>query len=295
MVESRVPRTYPSISVVTPSYNQGAFLKGTIRSVLDQKYPNLEYIVIDGGSKDKSVDIIRNYEERLAYWVSEADRGQAHALNKGFAKATGDIFCWINSDDLLTPGTLHRVADYFNENPDAHWCTGGCQTIEGDGKVRKEQVVDVGAPLSRWLTHINYNRAAILQPSTFWTRKAWQDVGGVQETLHYAFDFDFFYQIRKKFGTPGELNAILSQFRLHRESKSVSQKRQFLHEMMGIAREEMAELPASEKAEVEVWLKKERRNEFFFEQQLARQRGDLLGHWKWRFRSWTHRFGLGLK
>jgi len=97
---------FPRISVITPSYNQGHFLDQTIRSVLDQNYPNLEYIIIDGGSTDQSVEIIKKYEDQLLYWVSEPDRGQSHALNKGFARATGDILCWINSDDCLEKGAL---------------------------------------------------------------------------------------------------------------------------------------------------------------------------------------------
>src|SRR5687768_13083798 len=103
----------PKISIITPSYNQGRFIEETILSVINQNYPNLEYIIIDGGSTDNTVEIIRKYEQHLAYWVSEKDGGQSEAINKGFKKATGDIVCWINSDDFFMPGALSKVADCF--------------------------------------------------------------------------------------------------------------------------------------------------------------------------------------
>src|SRR5882724_9660763 len=114
----------PKISVVTPSFNRGRFLEETILSVLNQNYANLEYIIIDGGSNDETVEIIRRYEDRLAYWISEKDRGQAHAINKGLEKATGDIFAFINSDDLYLPGAFRAVAEYFREHPSCEWLCG---------------------------------------------------------------------------------------------------------------------------------------------------------------------------
>lgn len=279
----------PRISVVTPSYNQGAFLEATIRSVLGQNYPNLEYIVIDGGSSDKSVDIIRKYEERLAYWVSEPDRGQAHAINKGFAKATSDIFCWINSDDLLASGALHRVGSHFVEHSRSVWCTGQCEVIEADGRVRRKLAVDVDGSLSDWLVHMKYNRAAILQPSTFWRSSAHHQVGVLRENLHYVFDFEFFYRIRKAMGAPEKLDSVLSQFRLHGESKTVSRKDAFLLEMIAIAREEMADLPAVEKSVVQSWLNEVRGKECFLRQEKALKQGKRLDHLQWRLRGWAHR------
>ena len=125
----------PLIAIVTPSYNQAQFLEEAILSVVNQDYPNLEYIVIDGGSTDGSVDIIRKYEDRLAYWVSEPDRGQAHAINKGFAKADGEIFNWLNSDDCLLPGAVRRVVETRRRYPTAVAWVGGCHRIRPDGRI----------------------------------------------------------------------------------------------------------------------------------------------------------------
>src|SRR5258708_1539817 len=122
----------PKLSIVTPSYNQGQFLEETILSVLDQKYANLEYIIIDGGSTDESVEIIRRYAKHLAFWVSEKDRGQVHAINKGIAKTTGDIFGFINSDDVYLPGAFNTVVDHFENNPATEWVCGDT-VMFGDG------------------------------------------------------------------------------------------------------------------------------------------------------------------
>ena len=122
----------PKISIVTPSFNQGRFLEETILSVLNQRYPNLEYIVIDGGSTDESVDIIRRYENRLAYWISERDNGQVPAINKGLEQATGDIFAFINSDDVYLPGAFAAVAEYFENYPECEWVCGDTMMF-GDG------------------------------------------------------------------------------------------------------------------------------------------------------------------
>src|SRR5437868_9654465 len=114
----------PKISIVTPSFNQGQFIEETIRSVLDQNYPNLEYLVIDGGSTDQTIEIIRKYEAQFSYWETEKDRGQVHAINKGLARATGDIFAFINSDDIYLPRTFATVAKYFDDHPSAEWICG---------------------------------------------------------------------------------------------------------------------------------------------------------------------------
>ena len=129
-----IPEKQPRISVITPSYNQGEYLEATLRSVLDQDYEELEYVVIDGGSTDGSVQIIERYASRLAYWVSEPDRGHAHALNKGFERATGDILCWINSSDMYYPWTLRTVAEVFTQLPGVEWITGVASWFDVGGR-----------------------------------------------------------------------------------------------------------------------------------------------------------------
>ncbi|SDW04185.1 glycosyltransferase family 2 protein [Thiocapsa roseopersicina] len=277
------------ISVVTPSLNQAKFLEATLQSVLSQGYSRLEHIVVDGASEDGSTMIIDAHSDHLADWVSEPDSGQANAINKGFAKATGDILCWINSDDLLAPGCLQRVADYFSNHPDAVWCTGQCQLINETGVPGQVLEVNAALPSISWLMHFRDNRAAILQPSTFWRREAWEAVGPLREDLHYAFDFEFFYRIREHFGPPGQLDTVLSQFRLHDSSKTVSTGEMFLIEVMDVVREKRSGLSANDRVIVEAWLAAERAKECFIRQQKALKQGNFLMHWRWRVLGWAHR------
>lgn len=187
---------WPRITVVTPSYNQAQYLEQTIRSVLDQNYPNLEYIIMDGGSTDDSAAIIRRYGSRLAHWESEKDRGQGHAINKGFARATGDILCWINSDDYYLPGALYAAALQYLEQP-FDFLYGGCLLrYEGwpqyDYTVRMPQVL-----------HLTSHDLAVFdfidQPSSFFSRRAWAQVAPIDESLTYAFDWDLFIRISQSF------------------------------------------------------------------------------------------------
>src|ERR1051326_2842776 len=131
--------TLPRITVITPSFNQAEFLAQTITSVLGQKYPNIEYMVIDGGSTDGSVDIIRRYEKDLAYWVSEKDRGQTHAINKGLRRATGEIIAYLNSDDYYLPSAFDRVAAHFRAHPDVDLIHGRCRTVDVGGNKTGER------------------------------------------------------------------------------------------------------------------------------------------------------------
>src|SRR5687768_8922387 len=154
------------LSIVTPSYNQGRFLEETILSVLKQGYEPLEYIVIDGGSTDESVSIIKRYEDRLAYWESEKDRGQVHAINKGLAKTTGDIIAYINSDDVYLPGAFTAVADYFEQNPDCQWLCGDTIMF---GTGHKSELVRARVPRSAAQCLAWAYRSP--QPGMFWRRE----------------------------------------------------------------------------------------------------------------------------
>jgi glycosyltransferase involved in cell wall biosynthesis len=187
---------WPRVSVVTPSFNQGQFIEQTIRSVLLQGYPNLEYIIIDGGSTDESVEVIRKYERHFAHWESERDRGQSHAINKGFARATGDVMCWLNSDDFFLPGTLYAVALQYLQEP-FDFLYGGCLLrFEGGGPY--DYTVRMPQTLRRTtedLSVFDY----IDQPSSFYSRRAWEHAGPVDESLTYTFDWDFFIRVSREF------------------------------------------------------------------------------------------------
>jgi glycosyltransferase involved in cell wall biosynthesis len=209
---------FPKISIITPSYNQGQFLEETILSVLKQNYPNMEYIIIDGGSTDNSVDIIKKYENRLAYWVSEKDRGQTHAINKGFHKCTGDILHWLNSDDLLLPGALNLVADFFKQNPNIDCMIGDLEVIAPNGQLltlKKAIPFDFKTAL--------YTSCLVPQPSTLFTRRAWKKTGDLDISLHYQMDFEYFLRMAKAGIKFGLLNKALAKFRLHADSKTVSE------------------------------------------------------------------------
>lgn len=183
----------PRITIITPSFNQARFLEATIRSVLLQDYPALEYIVIDGGSQDGSLDILRRYEPWITRWVSAKDRGQSHAINKGLALATGDLVGWLNSDDRLLPGTLFRVAAAFARAPDAVACVGSARTVDADGRVvysRVEPHHVVRDAIADW------GRAGhVPQPSCFFTRAAAQRAGPLDERYHYVMDVDFWLRL----------------------------------------------------------------------------------------------------
>ena len=219
----RVPSDLcPSITVVTPSYNQAEFLEETICSVIAQDYPNLEYIVMDGGSVDQSVRIIERYSPWIKFWVSEKDEGQADAIHKGFQKATGDIFCWLNSDDVFLPNTLWRVADFFVRNPGKDCVVGGVLWIDAKGQSLYDKW---GAPLANLSVTNTFDRLlywgqyACPQMSTFWRREAYWRVGGLDVNMQFSMDRDLFVRLAKD-KSFGRIHYFLSCFRSHAASKS---------------------------------------------------------------------------
>lgn len=207
----------PKISIVTPSYNQGQFLEETILSVLNQDYPNLEYIIIDGGSTDNSVDIIKKYEDRLAYWVSEPDKGMTDALNKGFRRATGEIFNWINSDDYFLPGAFHAVVDAFSSgNGQLGFVYGDCRHIRADGTIledRKMNDFDAGI--------LRYGRNLFAQPASFFHRRVIDEIDLLNEALPYAMDYEFWIRAYEAGFTFKKIDECLAAFRFHGGSKTV--------------------------------------------------------------------------
>lgn len=210
------PTTAPRISVITPSYNQGQFLEETIRSVLLQGYPNLEYIVIDGESSDNSVAIIEKYAEHLAYWVSEPDRGQTNAINKGFARATGEIMGWLNSDDLLLPGALHAIAQAFMQNPHYQVVTGFRKVIDP----RSRLIINWtrGLPTRHHLLYRN----CIAQESTYWRREVWERLGELDESHNFGMDYDYWQRMLQHGYRFHLLPQYLGAFRLHETSKTTT-------------------------------------------------------------------------
>lgn len=209
----------PTISIVTPSYNQAEFLERTIRSVLDQDYPALEYRVLDGASTDGSVDIIRRYEDRLASWVSEKDEGQADAIARGFAQSTGEIQAWLNSDDAYLPGTLHAVGEYFAAHPEVDFMYGDLLFID---PADRPLVVDV-LPRYEWE---DLRRVCMIpQPASFWRRRAAERVGGIDPRYQFTMDYDFFLRFgeasrRGEVGRIVHLPRLLAGFRWHPQAKS---------------------------------------------------------------------------
>ena len=186
---------YPRISVITPSLNQASFLEESVRSVLLQGYPDLEYIVIDGGSVDGSVEILRKYDDHIAYWESKPDRGHNHAINKGFAQATGDILCWLSSDDFFLPHTLHFVAEFFRERKEAHALVGDCLVVREDGSEYLHE-----GRFTSWIDLAEFwTGYSMPQPAIFWRRVVFEAVGLLDESLPLTSDFDYWFRIARRF------------------------------------------------------------------------------------------------
>jgi glycosyltransferase involved in cell wall biosynthesis len=222
-------RPWPRITVVTPSYNQVEYLEETIRSVLLQGYPNLEYVIIDGGSTDGSVGIIEEYSPWLSFWCSEPDRGQSHAINKGFERATGDILGWINSDDIFYPGALHAAAEGLS---DADLFLGGMVKVrrEGSDYVEvKRSTPYTGQPIHHLRILADGPRHAFhfYQPSLFWRRGLWEKTGALDERYHYVMDVEWCNRALAQGARVSLSVRPLARFLLHEDSKSVALEERF--------------------------------------------------------------------
>jgi glycosyltransferase involved in cell wall biosynthesis len=219
----------PLISIVTPSFNQANFLEATLASVLGQDYRPLEYIVIDGGSTDGSVDILRRHADRLGAWVSEPDHGQTDAINKGLRRARGEVLAYLNSDDLYLPGALSRVAAFFDAHPEVDLVYGDCQLID-----------PAGQPLG-WLPAHEFSlrrtieRAEYIpQPAAFWRRALYNQVGPFDDGLHFAMDYDFFIRAGRA-GQVAHLPHPVAAFRLHPGSKTVATEERHWRETLAVS------------------------------------------------------------
>lgn len=204
----------PLVSIVTPSYNQGHFLEQTIQSVLTQDYPNLEYIIVDGGSTDNSLEIIHQYADKLSWWVSERDNGHADALNKGFAHATGEIYAWLNSDDTYQPGAIQQAVDYLLAHPNISMVYSDANLIDEQGKY-------LGRFPARQTdyAHMLNGSVNIPQATTFFWAHLWQQVGPLDLTLKYAFDYDLWVRLAKV-APIVYLTETWANFRLHEAGKT---------------------------------------------------------------------------
>ena len=234
MVDPSTP--VPKVSIVTPSFNQGRFLAEAMDSVLGQRYPDLEYVVVDGGSSDESVEAIRARQDRLAGWVSETDAGQYDAINKGFARTGGDVMAWLNSDDKYTPWALWTVGEVFRQLPEVQWVTTllplhwderglptKCKPVRGytkEGFFRGHHLQRPG----------EWDKAFIQQESTFWRRSLWENAGGrIDASLQLAGDFELwakFYRHAELYGIPLPLGG----FRMHGEQKTARRMEAYLKE-----------------------------------------------------------------
>lgn len=214
-VATAAPSTAPRISIVTPSFRQAHLIERTIRSVLEQGYPNLEYIVQDGASDDGTAEILARYGDRLRHWESTPDRGQTDAINRGFRHASGEIMAYLNSDDILLPGALNAVAQYFIEHPDV-------DAVYGHRVLIDEQDREIG----RWivpphddavLTWADY----IPQETLFWRRRAWEKVGGAfDDSFHFAMDWDFILRLRDAGAKFARIPRFIGAFRVHEKQKT---------------------------------------------------------------------------
>lgn len=222
---------WPKISIVTPSFNQAQYIEETIRSVLLQGYPNLEYLIIDGGSTDGSVEIIKKYSPWLTYWVSEPDRGQSHAINKGIDKASGDWIAWLNSDDIYLPDTFSKIAATISRSAKTtSWIVG--TTVITDQYLHKtalfkpnmytvskkhKNYISMG-----WVDFIcsGYSRVSIPQPSSFWLRSAVIKAGKIDESLYYIMDYELYIRLAYEGFLPYLINEELAFFRSHQEQKT---------------------------------------------------------------------------
>lgn len=228
--DTPMPARTPRVSVVTPSFRQGQFIERTIRSVLDQRYPALEYFIQDGGSKDGTIDVIRRHAHKLAGWESAPDAGQSQAINLGFARTTGEIMAWLNSDDLLLPGAIAAVVDYFNRHPDIDVVYGHRLLIdEDDHEIGRWMLPAHDDEVLSWADYVP-------QETLFWRRELWDKVGGrVDESFRFAMDWDLLIRFRDAGARFACLPRFLGAFRIHTQQKTSA-------EISGVGMQDMARI-----------------------------------------------------
>lgn len=235
----------PKISIITPSYQQGEYIEQTILSVIEQGYPNLEYIIIDGGSTDRSVEIIKKYEKYLSYWVSEPDKGQYEAVQKGFDRSTGQLMAWLNADDMYHKGSLAIVAEIFDTFPQIEWLTGTPTCYDEQGRT---VVVNPSPNYTRY-DYLQFEVPALVQQeSTFWKRSLWQTAGSyIDQNCRFAADFELwmrFFRTHKPF----VVEALLGGYRFRQsKQKMLDSADIYEQEMRTVIKRELAMLNETDK------------------------------------------------
>jgi FkbM family methyltransferase len=220
-------KNYPKISIITPNYNCDKFLEETIKSIINQNYPNLEYIIIDGGSNDKSIEIIKKYEKFIAYWISEKDSGMYEAIQKGFDRSTGDIMAWINADDKYHPNALFTIAKIFTQNPKINWVTGINSYYNEEGETFHIQESFEHHKYSQFINPNQY----IQQESTFWKRTLWEKAGSYIDTkLKYAGDFELWLRFNR-YDQIYTVSTLLGGFRVHSNQLTQQFMKQYIKEV----------------------------------------------------------------
>jgi glycosyltransferase involved in cell wall biosynthesis len=227
----KASNNWPKISVITPSFNQAQFIERTIQSVLSQNYPCLEYIVIDGASTDNTLNLLRQYQTQLT-WISEPDRGQTEAINKGFKLATGDIVCWLNADDEFMPGTLQWVAAYFSQHPEAMLVYGQAEAIDEVGRFYGYRGNVKPTNYKELVTLGDF----IVQPAAFWRARLLAEVGSLDESLTYCMDYEYWLRASRKYPLH-HIPIPLARERFHSNAKTTQATLERIQEIESVARQ----------------------------------------------------------
>lgn len=232
---SKKMKKQPKITIITPTYNQANYIERTIESILNQNYPNIEYIVMDGGSTDGTIDILKSYGDRII-WSSKKDKGQADAINKGLKIATGEICAYINSDDTYEPDAFKKVAKFFVDNPEKKWVYGKCRIIdENDNEIRKS----VTRYKNTMLKNYSYSKLLIenyiSQPATFWKNELHSELGLFDESEYHVMDYEFWLRVGSKYPA-GVINEYISNFRFYSNSKSGLQTKERFQDELRVAK-----------------------------------------------------------
>ena len=207
----------PLVSIITPSFNQAHYIEATIQSVLGQDHPRIEYIIVDGGSTDGTLDIIKKYEDRLAFWVSEKDKGQTDAINKGFARATGDILAWINSDDTYEPGAVSAAVNYLQEHPEVGMVYADCNFINEQGRV----IGKFGSAQTDY-RRLRRGYVHIPQQTMFFRADLWRQVGPLDPSFYFAMDYDLWTRLAARTELKYLPGQVWANFRLHTSGKTIA-------------------------------------------------------------------------